>query len=143
MVIASFVTIADILLQFSFFELHQRIGLFVALIVTNCTLLGRAESFASRNPLGYALLDGFMMGLGFLLVLVAMAIPRELLGQGTLFSNMQLLFGESGRGMEIQLMESGFLLLVLPPGAFLTLGCLIALKNQLALMNSQTSEITE
>jgi len=132
MVIASFVTLADILLQYWFFDLHQRIGLFVALIVTNCTLLGRAESFASRNRIGYAALDGFMMGLGFLLVLLVMGAVREILGQGTLFSNLNLLLGDSGREFEIRFWDSGFLLMVLPPGAFLTLGCLIALKNRLS-----------
>jgi electron transport complex protein RnfE len=132
MVIASFVTLADILLQYWFFDLHQRIGLFVALIVTNCTLLGRAESFASRNRMGYAVLDGFMMGLGFLLVLLVMGAVREILGQGTLFSNLHLLLGNSGREFEIRFWDSGFLLMVLPPGAFLTLGCLIALKNKLS-----------
>jgi electron transport complex protein RnfE len=130
MVIASFVTLADILLQYWFFDLHQRIGLFVALIVTNCTLLGRAESFASRNQMGYAALDGFMMGLGFLLVLLVMGAVREILGHGTLFSNLHLLLGDTGRAFEIRFWDSGFLLMVLPPGAFLTLGCLIALKNK-------------
>ena len=133
MVIASFVTLADILLQYWFFDLHQRIGLFVALIVTNCTLLGRAESFASRNRMGYAALDGFMMGLGFLLVLTVMGAVREILGQGTLFSNLHLLMGETGREFEIRFWDSGFLLMVLPPGAFLTLGCLIALKNKFSM----------
>ncbi len=131
MVIASFVTLADILLQYWFFDLHQRIGLFVALIVTNCTLLGRAESFASRNPVAYAVLDGFMMGLGFLLVLLVMGVIREVLGHGTLFTNLHLLLGDTGRDFEIRFQDSGFLLMVLPPGAFLTLGCLIALKNKL------------
>ncbi len=130
MIIASFVTLADILLQYWFFDLHQRIGLFVALIVTNCTLLGRAESFASRNVVGYAVLDGFMMGCGFLIVLLMMGAIREVIGQGTLFSNMQLLLGESGRSLEIRFWDQGFLLMVLPPGAFLTLGCIIALKNR-------------
>lgn len=143
MVIASFVTIADILLQYWFFDLHQRIGLFVALIVTNCTLLGRAESFASRNPVSYAILDGFMMGLGFMAVLLTMGTIREILGQGTLFSNMQLLLGDAGQNLEIRLWDSGFLLMVLPPGAFLTLGCLIALKNKLSLMLPDATEPME
>ena len=143
MVIASFVTIADILLQFWFFDLHQRIGLFVALIVTNCTLLGRAESFASRNSIGYAILDGFMMGLGFLAVLLAMGAIREVLGQGTLFSNMQLLLGDAGLNMKLQIWDSGFLLMVLPPGAFLTLGCLIALKNHFTLIATSAAEPLE
>ncbi len=131
MVIAGFVTLADMVLQYSFFELHQRIGLFVALIVTNCTLLGRAEVFARKNSPLYALLDGFMMGLGFLLVLLAMGTIREVLGQGTLFTNLSLLLGASSsiEDVEISILESGFLLMILPPGAFLTLGCMIALKN--------------
>ncbi len=127
MVIATFVTLADLLLQYAFFELHQRIGLFVALIVTNCTLLGRAEAFASRNPILTSTYDGFMMGLGFLIVLVIMGAVREILGQGTLFANLHLLAGLPD--VTIHVADSGFLLMVLPPGAFLTLGCLIALKN--------------
>jgi electron transport complex protein RnfE len=127
LVIATFVTLADLLLQAWFFELHQRIGLFVALIVTNCTLLGRAEVFARRNPIGAALTDGFMMGVGFLLVLLIMGAIRELLGQGTLFANLHLLTGLPD--MTLHFMDHGFLLAILPPGAFLTLGCLIALKN--------------
>ena len=127
LIIASFVTMADIVLQHSFFELHQRIGLFVALIVTNCTLLGRAEVFASRHPVGHAAWDGFCMGFGFLAVLVVMGAVREVLGHGTLFSGMHYLTG--GAEMTIKIAESGFLLMLLPPGAFLTLGCLIALKN--------------
>ena len=129
LVIATFVTCADILLQGFFYELHQRIGLFVALIVTNCTLLARAESFASRQPLRFAALDGLMMGLGFLLVLVLLGAVREALGQGTVFADMQLLFGESARAWKITLGDSGLLLAILPPGAFITFGCLIALRN--------------
>ncbi len=127
LVIATFVTLADLVLQHSYFELHQRIGLFVALIVTNCTLLGRAEAFASRHPVGSAAIDGFMMGLGFLGVLLLMGAVRELIGQGTLFAQMDVLTGLPN--MTIRVADGGFLLLVLPPGAFLTLGCLIAFKN--------------
>ena len=125
--IASFVTLADLSLQYWFFDLHQRIGLFVALIVTNCTLLGRAEAFASRQPLLNAMLDGVMMGLGFLLVLLVMGALRELLGTGQLFVNLDRLTGLPD--MTLSITDSGFLLLLLPPGAFLTLGCLIAAKN--------------
>ena len=127
LVIATFVTLADLSLQHWFFELHQRIGLFVALIVTNCTLLGRAEAFASRNPMASSLLDGFMMGLGFMIVLLIMGAIREVLGKGTLFAGLDRLTGLPDISMTIS--DSGFLLMVLPPGAFLTLGCLIALKN--------------
>lgn len=128
LVIASFVTLADLLLQYAFFDLHQRIGLFVALIVTNCTLLGRAEAFASRHPVSSAAWDGLMMGTGFLLVLVVMGGVREALGQGTLLAGLQTL---GLPDMTIHLVDGGFLLVLLPPGAFLTLGCLIAVKNVL------------
>ena len=134
LVIATFVTIADLGLQYRFFELHQQISLFVALIVTNCTLLGRAEAFASRNPIATAGLDGIMMGSGFLIVLLLMGAIREALGRGTLFAGIDILtglpdltihlgtsFGTSG--------DTHLLLMLMPPGAFITLGCLIALKN--------------
>ena len=127
LVIATFVTLADLSLQYWFFDLHQRIGLFVALIVTNCTLLGRAEAFASKNPILSSTFDGLMMGTGFLLVLLLMGTIRELAGNGTLFTNLHLLTGT--HDMSIHLADSGFLLVALPPGAFLTLGCLIASKN--------------
>jgi electron transport complex protein RnfE len=129
LIIATLVTLADIALQSWYFELHQRIGLFVALIVTNCTLLGRAEVFASRNPLLASMVDGITMGLGFLWVLLIMGTVREVLGHGTLFHNFHLLFG--AKDVTLHFADTGFLLMVLPPGAFLTLGCLIALKNYL------------
>lgn len=131
MVIASFVTLADILLQTYFFDLHQRIGLFVALIVTNCTLLGRAEAFASRQPVRFAIFDGLMMGSGFMAVILLMGVIREALGQGTLFAHMDMLLGPAAAGWTIHIANSGFLLMVLPPGAFLTLGCIIAARNWL------------
>lgn len=132
MVIATFVTLADIAMQTWFFEIHQRIGLFIALIVTNCTLLGRAEAFASRQPIRYAIFDGFMMGAGFLAVILVMGSLREILGQGTLFANLHLLLGEHVTDATIRVGDTGFLLMLLPPGAFITLGCLIALKNWVA-----------
>lgn len=129
MVIATFVTCADLILQAFFFDVHHRIGLFVALIVTNCTLLGRAESFARRNSVSLAVLDGAMMGLGFLFVILIMGAIRELLGNGTLFANMDMLLGPFAADWQLVVSDTGFLLTLLPPGAFLTLGCLIALKN--------------
>ncbi len=80
LVIATFVTLADLGLQYWFFDMHERIGLFVALIVTNCTLLGRAEAFASKNPIISSTFDGLMMGTGFLLVLLLMGTIREVAG---------------------------------------------------------------
>lgn len=131
LIIATFVSLADIILQAWYFELHQRIGLFVALIVTNCTLLGRAETFASRQPVPAAALDGLMMGLGFFWVLLAMGVLRESIGHGTLFAHLDLLLGPWAKTLYVRIADDGFLLAVLPPGAFLTLGCIIALKNSL------------
>jgi electron transport complex protein RnfE len=131
LIIAGLVTCVDLAMQAWSFELHQRISLFVALIVTNCVLLGRAETFASNNPVFYSLLDGLMMGTGFLLVLLAMGFCRELLGYGTLFSQMDLLFGDTAKTWTIHFTTArqGFLLAVLPPGAFIMMGLFLALKN--------------
>ena len=132
MVIASFVTCTEMLMKAYTYELYQILGIFVPLIVTNCAILGRAEGFASKNSVGLAALDGFMMGLGFLLVLVALGAVRELLGQGTLLVDMHLLFGPSAMNWLIKPFgESYSLIFVLPPGAFLVAGLLIALKNML------------
>lgn len=131
MIIAAFTTCAELLMQAYAFELYQILGIFIPLIVTNCAILGRADAFASRNALLPSAFDGFMMGLGFALVLVAVGAIRELLGAGTLFANMHLLLGDVARGWTLTLIPEyrGFLLAVLPPGAFLAAGFLIALKN--------------
>ncbi|MCW8194344.1 electron transport complex subunit E [Proteobacteria bacterium 005FR1] len=131
MIIASFTTCAELLMQAYTFELYQILGIFIPLIVTNCAILGRADAFASRNPVLPSLVDGLMMGVGFTAVLLAVGAMRELLGAGTLFANMHLLFGEIARGWELTIIPdySGFLVAVLPPGAFLAAGFLIALKN--------------
>ena len=129
LVIASFVTLADLLLQYVSFELHQRIGLFVALIVTNCVILGRAESFARKNHVFYAALDGFAMGCGFLLAIVVFSALREAAGLGTLMANAHLILGGVEADWIIRLPNEGLLLAILPPGAFILFGLLIALKN--------------
>ncbi len=131
MIIASFVTCIELLMQAFAYELYQILGIFIPLIVTNCAILGRADAFASRNPIGPAALDGLMMGLGFLIVLVLLGGMRELIGQGTLLTNMHLLFGDMARGWELTVFPNytEALIAVLPPGAFLGLGLLIALKN--------------
>ena len=131
MIIASFVTCTEMLMKAYTYELYQILGIFVPLIVTNCAILGRAEAFASKNPVGLAALDGLMMGCGFLLVLVVLGATRELLGQGTLFVDMNLLFGPIATNWLIQPFGENynFLVFILPPGAFLVTGLLIALKN--------------
>ncbi|WP_126453869.1 electron transport complex subunit E [Sulfuriflexus mobilis] len=131
MIIASFVTAIDLAMQGWLFELHKVLGIFIPLIVTNCAILGRAEAYASRTTVDRAAMDGFMMGLGFTLVLLLLGALREVLGQGTLFANAHLMFGEVARDWTITLIGDyrGFLLAILPPGAFLGLGLLIAVKN--------------
>lgn len=131
MIIAAFTTCTELLMKAFTYELYQILGLFIALIVTNCTILGRAEAFASKNPVHLAAFDGLMMGLGFMVVLLVLGAIRESLGYGTLFADMHLLFGESARSWKVDLfnLESGFLLAILPPGAFMVTGLLIAIKN--------------
>ena len=131
LVIASTVTVIDLGMNAWFHDLHGILGIFIPLIVTNCVIIGRAESFASRNSVDRAALDGLVMGIGFTLVLVALGGMRELIGQGTLFSQAHLMFGEFGRNLTITVLDDyrGFLLAILPPGAFIGLGLLIAMMS--------------
>jgi electron transport complex protein RnfE len=111
--------------------LHGILGIFIPLIVTNCAILGRAEAYASKNSVDKALLDGFFMGIGFLAVLVLLGGLREIIGSGTLFDQAHLMFGEAARNWTIHFGDDyqGVLLAILPPGAFIGLGLLIAAKN--------------
>jgi len=131
LVIASFVTAVELTMQAYFYELYLVLGLFIPLIVTNCTIIGRAEAFASKNRMDRALVDALGMGIGFTLVLMTLGGMRELLGQGTLFYQAHLLLGDAARGLTLKLGSSfhGALVAILPPGAFIGLGLLIALKN--------------
>jgi electron transport complex protein RnfE len=133
MVIASFVTTIELLMNAFLHELYLILGIFIPLIVTNCAIIGRAEAFASKQSIPRAALDGLAMGIGFTLVLVVLGGLREVVGQGTLFSQAYLMFGEAARDITLQLSEAyrGFLLAILPPGAFIGLGLLIALKNMI------------
>ena len=131
MIIATFTTCTEMLMKAYTFELYQILGIFIPLIVTNCAILGRAEAFASKQPLLPAAFDGLMMGLGFGAVLLVLGAIREIIGSGTLFANMDLLFGSMATNWGLQLFGDnyGFLVMILPPGAFLVTGLLIALKN--------------
>lgn len=131
LVIASFVTAIELTMNAYFHDLYNVLGIFIPLIVTNCVIIARAESFASRNNVPFAFYDGLMMGLGFTLVLLALGAMREVLGQGTLFDGAHFMFGEGARWMTITFVEDyqGFLLAMLPPGAFIGLGLLLAGKN--------------
>jgi Na+-translocating ferredoxin:NAD+ oxidoreductase subunit E len=129
LVIASIVTAVELAMNAWFHELFRVLGIFIPLIVTNCAIIGRAEAFASREPPPLAVLDGLSMGLGFTGVLVTLGAARELIGQGTLFAGAHMMFGEAARSFELQLADGGFLLALLPPGAFLGLGLMVAAKN--------------
>ena len=128
LIIASLVTCTELIFKAWFPDLDRSLGIFIPLIVTNCAIVARAEVFASRNPVGSSIIDGLVMGSGFALLLVTIGAFRELFGQGSLFSRMDMLFGgEPVRG--IVLAENGWLLLVMPPGAFFSLALAIAAKN--------------
>ncbi len=131
MIIAALVTCVQLVMNAYLYDLYQALGIFIALIVTNCVIIGRAEAFANRNPPLLALFDGLMMGLGFTLVLLVLGGLREILGQGTLFAGAEQLLGPWAARLKIELFtaDSGFLLAILPPGAFLALGFIIAIKN--------------
>lgn len=131
LVIAAIVTAIEFLVQAFFYDLYRILGIFLPLIVTNCSIIGRAEGFASRNRILPSALDGFMMGFGFLLVLTLLGMLREVVGAGTLFANAHLLLGAFGEHLEwvINADYEGFLLAILPPGAFFGLALLIVAKN--------------
>lgn len=133
LIIASIVTTIELVMNAWFHELFLVLGIFIPLIVTNCSIIARAESFASRNNVLDSALDGFMMGMGFLLVLITLGGLREIIGQGTLFANAELMFGPVAKDLLLTLGDDypGFLLAVLPPGAFIGLGLLIAIKNSI------------
>ena len=134
MLIASFVSNIQLLMNAYTFDLFLVFGIFIPLIVTKCMIIGRAEAFASRNNSVKSLIDGLAQGIGFTLVLVVLGAFRELIGQGTLFDGAHLLLGDWAKELTIILFDSErkFLFAVLPPGAFIGLGLLIAAKNRLA-----------
>ena len=132
-VIATLVTLVDMRLNAWAHELHKVLGLFIALIVVNCAILGRAEAFASKNGVLASAVDGLAMGLGFTLVLTVMGLVRELIGVGTLFAQASLLLGPAFSFLEVKVIPdySGVLMMILPPGGFLVLGLLLVLKRQI------------
>lgn len=131
MIIAALVTTVQLLINAYAYGLYLSLGIFLPLIVTNCIIIGRAEAFASRNNAFSAAFDGLMMGLGFTLVLALLGATREILSQGTLFDGADQLLGPWAKSLTIHLwqLETPFLLAMLPPGAFIVMGLLIALKN--------------
>ena len=133
LIIAALVTVIDLAMNAFVHPLYLVLGIFIPLITTNCIVLARADAFASKNHPLHSALDAFAMGLGLTLVLVILGGVRELAGLGTLFSGIELVFGESTRPWVLHVLPDyqGFLLAILPPGAFIALGLLIAARNWL------------
>jgi electron transport complex protein RnfE len=128
LIIASLVTCIELLFKAWFPALDRSLGIFIPLIVTNCTIVARAEIFASKNPIGPSIVDGIGMGAGFGLLLCAIGAFRELVGHGTVLSRLDMIIGgEPIPGLAI--MDSPFLLAILPPGAFFSLALAVAAKN--------------
>ena len=140
--IATLVTLVDMALNAWLHELYKVLGLFIALIVVNCAVLGRAESFASRSTVLASALDGLCMGIGFTVALTAIGLIRELIGAGTLFAQASLLLGPQFAFMEITVIPNygGVLMMILPPSGFLVLGSLLALKRLCERQSAQRSE---
>jgi Na+-translocating ferredoxin:NAD+ oxidoreductase subunit E len=131
LIIAALVTVIDLSMNAYMHPLHNVLGIFIPLIVTNCIVLARVEAFAAKNPTTPSILDGLFMGLGLTLVLSLLGGMRELMGKGTLFSGLDLAFGPAAKQFMVTVIPDypGFLLAVLPPGAFIGLGLLIAGRN--------------
>jgi len=149
LLIASVVTTLEMAMNAWLHELYLTLGIFIPLIVTNCLIMARAEAFASKNGWWLSVKDGFFVGLGFALVMLAIGLMREIIGQGTVFSQAQLLFGDWGQHLEITLIPGyqGFLVAILPPGAFFALAILVAIKNkrdqQLAARQTASAAVTQ
>lgn len=129
LIIASLVTCVDLLTNALLFELHEILGLFIPLIITNCAILAQAETVASRQPVLVSAASGLATGLGFLVVLVTLGALREAVGNGTLFAGFTMLVGDTADGWVVNLPFDGMLAAVLPPGAFFGLAVLLALRN--------------
>ncbi len=139
LIIASAVTCTELIMHAWFFELYHILGIFIPLIVTNCAIIARAEVFASKNAILPSAFDGLMTGIGFTIVLMVLGGFRELIGFGTLFAQAHLMFGESSHWMTLTIFEnySGFLLAILPPGAFMGLAVILSLKNYFTISAEQ------
>lgn len=131
MIIATTVTIVQLIMNAYTYSLYQSLGIFIPLIVTNCIVIGRAEAFASKNSLWLSLFDGFAMGVGMTFSLCLLGAMREVIGTGKLFIGMENLLGGWAKSLHSTLfqLDSHFLLAILPPGAFLGLGIILAIKN--------------
>lgn len=136
LIIASLVTAIDLLTSALFFELHQTLGLFIPLIITNCAILAQAETVASRRPVPFSAASALAAGFGFCFVLIALGAVREIVGSGTLFANFDMVLGPGAAGLRLELGFDGMLIAILPPGAFFGLAALLAIRNLLTARNA-------
>lgn len=144
-IIATLVTLVDVSINAWAHDLYKVLGLYIALIVANCAVLGRAEAFAAKNPILPSGMDGLMMGLGFTFALTTIGAVREILGTGTLFADAHLLLGSAFSFMELKIIPDykGFLLMILPPGGFLAVGFLIAAKRIIDRRRASVAELVQ
>lgn len=131
LIIAALVTVVDLLFNAFLHDLYLVLGIFIPLIVTNCIVLARVEAFAAKNPVGLAAFDGVMMGIGFVWVIGLLGAIREFIGQGTLFSGIEMIIPGASAIQILPESYPGFLLAILPPGAFFVLGLMVAGRNWL------------
>jgi len=129
LIIAALVTVVDLAFNAFLHELYLVLGIFIPLIVTNCIVLARVEAFAAKNPPLQSTFDGIFMGIGLLWTLGLLGAMREFLGAGTLFAGIDMVFPSLGPLQLLPADYPGLLLAILPPGAFILLGCMIAWKN--------------
>lgn len=143
LIIAMLVTVVQYVMNAYMYSMYIVLGIFIPLIVTNCIVLARIEAFAGKNPVLPAALDGFAMGMGLTTVLMVLGGIREIFGHGTLFSGLELVLGEAAKGWVITVVPDyhGFLFAILPPGAFIGLGLLIAGKNYLTLRAEKKNKL--
>ena len=144
LIVAVLVTVVQYLMNAYMYGLYVVLGIFIPLIVTNCIVLARVEAFAAKNPVRHAALDGFAMGLGLTLVLGVLGGFREIIGKGTLFSGLDLALGDMAKHWVLHIIPDyqGFLIAILPPGAFIGLGLLIALRNWHSLRQGKAAPAT-
>ncbi len=131
LIIAALVTVVDLAFNAFLHDLYLMLGIFIPLIVTNCIVLARVEAFAAKNGLRAAAFDGVMMGVGFLWVISLLGLLRELIGQGTVFAGIEMIIPGASAWQVLPADYPGFLIAILPPGAFFILGLMVAGRNWL------------
>jgi len=142
LIIASMVTVVDMCMNAWMHELYKVLGLFIPLIVVNCLPFARIEMFASKKPVLPSLADGFFVGVGFALALTTIGAVREITGSGTLFADASLLLGPAFKFLEMRVLpaDTGILMMILPPGAFLATGLLLVAKRMIDERSSKAAQ---